>query len=215
MKNGNLADAQLRALIDVAAAAAGAHRLQEVLELAAERSLEAIGAASLSISRWHADTGILQTLVNVGDLGPGEERFPTDETYSVEDFPSLNRLMGEFESSLTAVDDPDSDPAGRALLERLGKEASLAVPMLLEGQAVGRARGDDRPGRPRLTQQDVELPPRDRGPARRRDPPRRAVRRDRAAGVHGLADRRRDPARGRDRAPRGIRRRFAGRMCPP
>jgi diguanylate cyclase (GGDEF)-like protein len=157
MKNGKLADAQLRALIDVAAAAAGAHRLEEVLELAAERSLEAIDAASLSISRWHPDTGILQTLVNVGDLGPGEERFPKDEVYSVEDFPSLNRLMGEFESSLTAVDDPDSDAAGRALLRRLGKEASLAVPMLLKGRPWGELEAMTAPGRPRLTQQDVEF----------------------------------------------------------
>lgn len=157
MNNGNLADAQLRALIDVAAAAAGAHRLDEVLELAAERSLEAISAASLSISRWHAETGILETLVNVGDLGPGEERFPKDETYSVEDFPSLTRLMGEFESSLCAVDDPNSDSAHRALLERLGKEASLAVPMLLKGKPWGELEAMTASGQPRLTRQDVEF----------------------------------------------------------
>ena len=76
MHNGNLAEAQLRALIDVAAAAAGAHRLEEVLELAAERALSAIGAASLSISRWDMDAGLVRTLINVGELGPGEERFP-------------------------------------------------------------------------------------------------------------------------------------------
>ena len=52
MKNGNFAEAQLRALIDVAAAAASAHALEEVLELAAERALAALGGASLSISRW-------------------------------------------------------------------------------------------------------------------------------------------------------------------
>jgi len=34
MESGNFAEAQLRALIDVAAAAAGADRLEEVLELA-------------------------------------------------------------------------------------------------------------------------------------------------------------------------------------
>jgi len=157
MNNGNLADAQLRALIDVAAAAASAHRLEEVLELAAERSLEAIDAASLSISRWHPETGILQTLVNVGDLGPGEERFPTDEVYSVEDFPSLNRLISGFESALTAVDDPDSDPAGRAVLERLGKESSLSVPMLLKGKPWGELDAMTAPGQPRLTRQDVEF----------------------------------------------------------
>src|SRR3712207_7074817 len=43
MQNGNFAEAQLRALIDVAAVAASAHRLEEVLELAAERALAALG----------------------------------------------------------------------------------------------------------------------------------------------------------------------------
>jgi diguanylate cyclase (GGDEF)-like protein len=157
MKNGNLADAQLRALIDVAAVAAGAHRLEEVLELAAERSLEAIDAASLSISRWHPDTGMLQTLVNVGELGPGEERFPKNEVYSVEDFPSLSRLNDEFGSSLNAVDDPECDPAARELLQRLGKETSLAVPMLLEGKPWGELEAMTAPGQPRLTRKDVDF----------------------------------------------------------
>src|ERR671910_136122 len=107
MESGNLADAQLRALIDVAA---GAYRLEEVLELAAERSLEAIGGASLAISRWDMEAGIVRTLVNVGELGPGEERFPKDETYSVDDYPSVARVIREGRSSLAAVDDPDSDP---------------------------------------------------------------------------------------------------------
>ena len=39
MESGNFAEAQLRALIDVAAVAAGAHRLEEVLELVAEHAL--------------------------------------------------------------------------------------------------------------------------------------------------------------------------------
>src|ERR687896_891211 len=95
MENGNLADAQLRALIDVAAVAAGAHRLEDVLELAAERALEALGAASLSISRWDAERRVLRTLVNVGDLSPDEERFPGEEIYSLEDYPGLTRLMGD------------------------------------------------------------------------------------------------------------------------
>src|SRR5688500_3726761 len=137
MQSGNFAEAQLRALIDVAAVAAGAHRLEEVLELAAERSLEAVGGASLSISRWDAETGILRTLVNVGQLSPLEERFPEDEVYSVEDYPSLRRLMGEGEFSIGAVDDPDTEVSQRELLERLGKESSLSVRMVLERKPWG------------------------------------------------------------------------------
>jgi diguanylate cyclase (GGDEF)-like protein len=154
MESGNLADAQLRALIDVAAVAAGAYRLEEVLELAAERSLEAIGGSSLAISRWDREAGIVRTLVNVGELGPGEERFPKDETYSVEDFPSMGLAMREGKSSLDAIDDPTSDPAQRELLKRLGKESSLSVPMMIQGETWGELEVMTAPGRPRITQDD-------------------------------------------------------------
>jgi diguanylate cyclase (GGDEF)-like protein len=154
MESGNLADAQLRALIDVAAVAAGAYRLEEVLELAAERSLEALGHSSLAISRWEMETGTVRTLVNVGELGPGEERFPENETYSVEDYPSMGLAMREGGSSLAAIDDPDTDPAQRELLRRLGKESSLCVPMMLHGEPWGELEVMTAPGRPRVTQED-------------------------------------------------------------
>jgi diguanylate cyclase (GGDEF)-like protein len=154
MQNGNLAEAQLRALIDVAAVAAGAHRLEDVLELAAERSLEAVGGASLAISRWDMETGVVRTLVNVGDLGPGEERFPKNEIYSVHDYPSVVVVMREGRSSLAAVDDPQTDPAQRALLKRLGKESSLSVPMMLRGEPWGELWIATAPGAPRLTRDD-------------------------------------------------------------
>ena len=155
MENGNLADAQLHALIDVAAAAASAHRLEEVLELAAERSLKALDAASLSISRWDVEAGLVRTLVNVGDLAPGEERFPKDETYSVEDYPELIALLSEGRSALAAVDDPDSDPAQRELIRRLGKESSLSVAMMLEGKPWGELEVMTAPGQPRLSEHDA------------------------------------------------------------
>jgi diguanylate cyclase (GGDEF)-like protein len=157
MHNGNLAEAQLRALIDVAAAAAGAHRLEEVLELAAERALAAIGAASLSISRWDMDAGLVRTLVNVGELGPGEERFPEDETYSAEDYPSILGVMNEGRPYFATVDDEGADPAMRRLLQELGKESSCAVPMMLEGKPWGELEVMTAPGRPRVSDEDVDF----------------------------------------------------------
>jgi len=155
MQSGNFAEAQLRALIDVAAVAAGAHRLEEVLELAAERALEAVGAASLSISRWHDEEGILRTLVNVGDLSPLEERFPADETYSVDDYPTLRRLMDGGEFSVAAVDDPNTSKPLRDLLAELGKEACLSVSMILEGRAWGELEVFTAHGQPRLSEKDA------------------------------------------------------------
>jgi diguanylate cyclase (GGDEF)-like protein len=154
MESGNLADAQLRALIDVAAAAAGAYRLEEVLELAGERALEALGGSSLAISRWDMEAGFVRTLVNVGELGPGEERFPKDETYSINDYPSVVTVIREGGSSLAYVDDPESDSAQRELLKRLGKESSLSVPMIFRGEPWGELWVTSAPGSPRLTAQD-------------------------------------------------------------
>lgn len=154
MESGNFADAQLRALIDVASVAAGAHRLEDVLELAAERSLEALGGASLAISRWDMDAGVVRTLVNVGELGPGEERFPEDETYSVHEYPSVVKLMYEGGSSLAAVDDPDTDPSQRELLRRLGKESALSVPMILRDKPWGELWVTTAPGAPRFGSSD-------------------------------------------------------------
>jgi len=150
MESGNFAEAQLRALIDVAAVAAGAHRLEDVLELAAERSLEALGGASLAISRLDMEAGVIRTLVNVGELGPGEERFPEDETYSLDEYPSMRLAMREGGSALGAIDDPDTDPAQRELLRQLGKESSLAVPIILGGEPWGELEVMSAPGRPRL-----------------------------------------------------------------
>jgi diguanylate cyclase (GGDEF)-like protein len=157
MQNGNLAEAQLRALIDVAAAAAGAHRLEDVLELAAERALAAIGGASLSISRWDMNARLVRTLVNVGDLGPGEERFPVDETYSVEDYPSIIDMMKEGRPYFATVDDEGTEPGMRALLQRLGKESSLAVPMILDSKPWGELEVMTAPGSPRVSDADVDF----------------------------------------------------------
>jgi len=79
-----LSEGERQALVRVAAAAAGAHDLEEVLELAAEEALKAVSAASLSVSRWKRERRVLQTMINVGELGPGEQRFPEDETYAID-----------------------------------------------------------------------------------------------------------------------------------
>ena len=79
----------------MAAAAAGAHDLEEVLEVAAEEARAAIGAASLSVSRWERELGALRTIINVGELGPEEERYPATEIYPLHEDPNAERLILE------------------------------------------------------------------------------------------------------------------------
>jgi diguanylate cyclase (GGDEF)-like protein len=136
----------------VAAAAGAAHRLEDVLELAAERALDALGCASLSMSRWEG--GEVVTLVNVGRLGPGEERLPSDERYPLGEFPTTARVLSSGGTMVASVDDPDTDPAQRELLRRLEKESSVSVPIVIEGTTWGElwATSDNR--KPRLTERD-------------------------------------------------------------
>ena len=126
------------ALLRVAAAAAGANDIESVLELAAEEALRAIGGASLSISRVEGDgEGHYRTLINVGQLGPGEERFPAEEIYEIERFPMLKRMVQTGKPYFNSLDDPDCDSAAASILRSLGKSSDLGVPIEVEGENWG------------------------------------------------------------------------------
>ena len=125
----------------MAAAAAGASKLDEVIELVAEAALEAIGASSLSMSKWDPEHDAIRVLINVGDLSPIEERLPADEIYPLADFPAVARLIQTGIPYFTAVDDPDAEPKSVELLRKLGKESDIGVPVIVDGARVGRDLG--------------------------------------------------------------------------
>src|SRR4028118_2045174 len=122
-------DPRLRGLASLARSLGRSAELVVMLELAAEGALIAIDAASVSISRQEPGTGTVRTLINVGRLGPTEERWPENEVYRVEDFQvgniwagmSAQFAAGELRSILNSVDDPDAEPVGVALLRSLDK----------------------------------------------------------------------------------------------
>ncbi len=145
------------ALLRVAAAAAGTHELDEVLEVAAEEARAAVNAASLSVSRWEHERGLLRTIINVGDLGPGEERYPADEVYPLGDDPVTERLLRDGVSYFNAIDDPDVHPWSAELLKRLGKESDVAVPILVEDEVWGEVYATTAPGHPRFRSEDVRF----------------------------------------------------------
>jgi diguanylate cyclase (GGDEF)-like protein len=130
-------DGRVRAFGVVAAAIAGEHELTAVLEIAAEQTRRVLGVSSVSISRWHLDEGRLRTLINVGDLGPGEQRWPADELYPLSDFPAAVALLTRGQPHVTVVDDPGADESERALLVSLGKTSSAAVPVIHGGVTWG------------------------------------------------------------------------------
>ena len=142
---------QLESLIALTASVAGAHRLEDVLDVAATRARAALGAATMSISRWEVEQGHLRTLINDGDF----ERWPQDEVYPLDDFPAAVALLREGMPHIAYADDPATDPSERTLLHELGKASSAAVPIVYQGVTWGELYATTSFGEPRLSESDV------------------------------------------------------------
>jgi diguanylate cyclase (GGDEF)-like protein len=151
------AGSEREALLRVAAAAAGAHDLEEVLEVAAEEARAAIGAASLSVSRWEREQAVLRTIINVGELGPSEERYPAAELHPLHEDPNAERLIVDGRAYFNSVDAPELDEVSARRLLRLGKESEVGVPILVEGEAWGEVYATTAPGQPRFRGADVRF----------------------------------------------------------
>jgi diguanylate cyclase (GGDEF)-like protein len=141
----------------VAAAVAAAHGIEDVIETAAEEARRALAAGSLSISKVDEKAGQLRTLINVGTLAPGEARFPTDEVYELAEYPRVTEMLKRGQAHLSAVDDPDTHPAERALLESLGKASAVAVPIMFAGEMWGELYAAREAGEERFTDRDLRF----------------------------------------------------------
>ena len=148
---------ELKALLSIASSVAGAHELDEVLDLAAEEARRALGANSLSISRWEGERDVLRTLINAGHLAPGEVRRPANETWRLESDDALRRLLLEGGSYIGAVDDPGMHPVERDLLLLHGCRSSVAVPIMFGGTAWGEMWATRAHGRPDFSERDLRF----------------------------------------------------------
>jgi diguanylate cyclase (GGDEF)-like protein len=128
----------LRAVLRVGQAVLSAQHFDDALEVIAEQTLTALDAASFSISRWERQRGVLRTLINVGELGPGEERWPRDEEYPIADYRYVTESLRHGRPNINSIDNEDEDAARNvSLLRRLNKESELAVPVMYESAMWG------------------------------------------------------------------------------
>jgi len=148
---------ELRILLGVSSAVASASSLEELLDLAADQTLPALGAASVSVSRWESGAEILRTLVNAGQLAPGEARHPEDEIYRLSGDDPLKRLLLEGGSYVGLVDDPSLHPLERSLLERLGVRSCVGAPIMLGDTAWGELWATRPAGQPDFGRRDERL----------------------------------------------------------
>jgi diguanylate cyclase (GGDEF)-like protein len=128
---------RIQSLAVMARALGRSAELRPLLETAAEEALLALRAASVSVSQVEAGTGTIRTIINVGDLGPQEERWPLHEVYGLHDYRQLAAVVEDLRTWTASVDDPASDRKEVELLRSLGKGTALAVPMIVDGVLWG------------------------------------------------------------------------------
>ncbi|MEP7035460.1 MAG: GGDEF domain-containing protein [Dermatophilaceae bacterium] len=115
--------------------------LNELLEVAAEHGRVGLRCASVSLSRLEPGTTTLRTLINVGELGQTEQRWPDDETYNLQDFGDLRQLMFDpltWRRIWTVrSDDPQASGAELALLTELGKQVATTAALVVDNALWG------------------------------------------------------------------------------
>jgi len=99
-------ETRIRSLAAVARALGRSEALSRLLEIAAEEARTALRAASVSVSRLVPGTVTVRTIVNVGDLGPREVRWPEDESYTMDEFVGLQLVADGLPSWAWERDDP-------------------------------------------------------------------------------------------------------------
>lgn len=115
--------------------------LEELLEVAGEHVRAGLRCASVSLSRLEPGTTTLRTLINVGELGPTEERWPSDEAYSMQNYGDMRAVMTDpltwRQLWTVTCDDAQADAIALALLAELGKQASTTAALVVNNALWG------------------------------------------------------------------------------
>jgi diguanylate cyclase (GGDEF)-like protein len=146
---------RIRSLARMARALGRSSTLSGLLEVAAEEARNAMGAASVSVSRLEPGTHRVRTLVNVGELGPNEVRWPEDETYEMDEFAGLRPVVDSLKTWAWSLEDSNIPDTERALLTDLGKGSSLGAPLVVDGRLWGEFYATRNPGDPGFEDVDV------------------------------------------------------------
>ncbi|MCZ7416889.1 GGDEF domain-containing protein [Streptomyces sp. WMMC897] len=165
-------DARLRAVVRVAQAMAAAPASEEAARAAAAGARAAMDGSFAAVSVWERARGRLRVLVNEGELAPGEETFPRDESYPVHDFPEIAEFLherwagGEGPQAWVETSDPSSAAGAgagayrrhrSATLRRRGRGSCVVAPIVLHGRAWGELYVARPPGVPGFGPGDAEF----------------------------------------------------------
>lgn len=126
-------DSPVEALVSIGAAVRAADSMPDVLLVIAEQARRALQASTVTIGRLDhdsVDTDQMEyeTLLNVGDVGPGKERFPAEERHGPADHPGLESIFAG-QGYVRATDDGRADDPAIVSLYQRGLRSEAAWPI--------------------------------------------------------------------------------------
>jgi diguanylate cyclase (GGDEF)-like protein len=87
-------------------------------------------ADKVSLSQYHSDMGVVETLAESGEQ-------PDEEFFSVDEYPTTDRVLERQESAQVMVGDPRADRHEVELMFSLGYRSLLMVPVVQRGESLG------------------------------------------------------------------------------
>lgn len=130
----------------------------EVCEAVAEVSLGLLGAEAASVNRYDAAERQYRTLVNVGQLAVGEQRFPEHETYPASEYPVVTRMLLQGQGYTAALTSAHGVPdENLRTMARFGRSACLGAPITYQGTAWGELFVSRNHGREPFTDAELAL----------------------------------------------------------
>jgi PAS domain S-box-containing protein len=148
VQNSRLFDAQQRRvrelgiLFETSAAISSSLALDEVLKTVAIQMARALEVSSCSISDWDPDREIIKTLVAEvasPDREAASAAADAGKSYALADYPATAKVLHERRPWVIQLDQPEADPAERALLQELGQKSLLMIPLVTRDRVVGLA----------------------------------------------------------------------------
>ena len=146
---------KLHALGELIGLISAARSYRELLTIIADESRSALGAATVSLSKFEPEYGRMRTLVNYGDLGPHEQPSPVDEVYYLAEHPMARRMFDEGHAYVQVRGQVDPDDFTQQLLAFESKQSCLVLPVMFEGRIWGEFWATRTAEQPDFTQEDV------------------------------------------------------------
>ena len=129
---------ELSILFETNAAISSSLELDEVLHTVARQMARALNVSTCSLSDWDPEKNVIRTLIDEEQVATTSS-VEVGKTYSLDDFPVTADVIHHRQPIVVQTDDPQADPAQRALLQQGGFKSLLMIPMIARDRVIGLA----------------------------------------------------------------------------